>query len=155
MTILGLDPGIARLGYGVLVCERGTEHAVAYGVIATPTGELGPRLVSLRAQLQQLIVLHQPQRIVVEKLFFSKNVKTATAVGEARGVILLTCAEAGVSVVEVSPQEVKQAVTGYGAADKRQVQKMVQALLKLDVMPQPDDAADALAVALAGARVRK
>lgn len=152
MTILGLDPGIARLGYGVLACERGDERAVAFGVIETPKGDLGPRLVSLREQLRQLIALHQPQRIVVEKLFFSKNVKTATAVGEARGVILLTCAESGIETVEVSPQDVKIAVSGYGSADKQQVQKMVQTLLRLDAIPQPDDAADALAIALAGAR---
>lgn len=152
MTILGLDPGIARLGYGLITAGGHDDRVIAYGILTTEKGELGPRLVSLRQQLQQIIALHQPRRIVVEKLFFSKNVKTATAVGEARGVILLTCAESGIATIEVSPQDVKLAVSGYGAADKQQVQKMVQTLLHLDAIPQPDDAADALAVALAGAR---
>lgn len=152
MIILGLDPGVARLGYGVVESDGHRDRCITYGVLTTPKGELGPRLVVLRSALQQLIATHRPDRIVIEQLFFSKNVKTATVVGEARGVILLTCTESGVPVVEVSPQDVKQAVAGYGAAGKPQVQRMVQALLALDAIPQPDDAADALAVALCGVR---
>lgn len=152
-VILGLDPGVARLGYGVIESDGRRDRCVTYGVLTTPTGELGPRLVMLRDELRTLITTHRPDRIVVEQLFFSKNVKTATAVGEARGVILLACADSGVLTIEVSPQAVKQAVAGYGAADKQQVQRMVQTLLKLDAIPQPDDAADALAVALCGVRI--
>ena len=154
MIVLGLDPGIARLGYGVLSCERGRERCITYGVMTTPVGgEVGSRLLALRNELRAVIDLHAPDRIVVERLFFSKNTSTGIVVGAARGVILLTCAEAKRSVIEVSPQEVKQAVTGYGAAGKQQVQRMVQTLLALPELPQPDDAADALAIALAGFRI--
>ncbi|MDO8599697.1 MAG: crossover junction endodeoxyribonuclease RuvC [bacterium] len=153
MIILGLDPGVARLGYGVIESDGRRDRCVTYGVLTTAKGELGPRFVVLRRELLALIATYRPDRIVVEQLFFSKNVKTATAVGEARGVILLACAESGVPTVEVSPQAVKQAVAGYGAADKRQVQRMVQTLLKLEKIPQPDDAADALAIALCGVRM--
>ncbi len=153
MITLGLDPGIARLGYGIVASERGRDQCIAYGVIETPRGELGPRLVELQRQLRALLDEHHPDRVCVERLYFSKNVKTATIVGEARGVILLTCAEAGVPIVEVQPQDVKQAVAGYGAADKTQVARMVRTLLQLTEIPQPDDAADALAVALSGVRV--
>ena len=152
MILLGLDPGIARLGYGVIIVDRGRERYVTCGVLGTPKGDLAPRLVALRDQLRDLLALHRPDRIVVEQLFFSTNAKTAITVGEARGVILLTCADAHIPIVEVSPQAVKQAVTGYGAAEKRQVQRMVQVLLGLSEIPTPDDAADALAIALCGSR---
>lgn len=154
MIILGLDPGIARLGYGVIESDGRHDRCVTYGVLTTPMGPLGPRLVTLRHELQNLIATNRPQRIVVEQLFFSKNVKTATAVGEARGVILLTCTEAGVETLEVSPQEVKQSISGFGAADKQQVQRMVQTLFHLPKPPYPDDAADALAIAWCGGRMR-
>lgn len=154
MRVLGLDPGIARLGYGVVTVDRGAERYVACGVLGTPKGDLAPRLVALRDQLRDLLALHRPDRVVVEQLYFSTNVKTAIVVGEARGVVLLTCADAHVPIIEVSPQAVKQAVAGYGAADKQQVQRMVQVLLKLPEIPKPDDAADALAIALCGSRVR-
>ena len=153
MVILGLDPGIARLGYGVVTVEHGEERYVTCGVLETPKGDLAPRLAMLRDQLRDLLAIHRPHRIVVEQLFFSTNVKTAIAVSSARGVVLLTCTDAHVPIVEVSPQAVKQAVAGYGAADKHQVQRMVQALLTLPDIPKPDDAADALAIALAGSRV--
>jgi crossover junction endodeoxyribonuclease RuvC len=152
MITLGLDPGIARLGYGVVASDGRSDRCVTYGVIETAKGELGPRLLELRERLRLLLTEHQPNRVCVEKLYFSKNVKTATAVGEARGVILLTCAEAQLPLIEVQPQAVKQAVAGYGAADKRQVTKMVQTLLGLPEPPRPDDAADALAIALCGTR---
>ncbi|MBI4433977.1 crossover junction endodeoxyribonuclease RuvC [Candidatus Uhrbacteria bacterium] len=152
MIILGLDPGVARLGYGVIASERGVDRCVTMGVLETPKGEIGPRLLDLHQHLQELIAEHQPDATCVERLFFSKNVSTAIVVAQARGVILLTCAASGILVVEASPQDVKQAVAGYGSADKRQVQRMVQALLRLPEIPQPDDAADALAMALYGVR---
>jgi len=153
MIVLGLDPGIARLGYGVIESDGRHDRCVTYGVLTTPAGPLGPRLVALRAELQRLIAAHHPNRIVVEQLFFSKNVKTAMAVGEARGVMLLTCTESNVETLEVSPQQVKQSVSGFGAADKGQVQRMVQVLLHLPAIPRPDDAADALAIAWCGGRL--
>jgi crossover junction endodeoxyribonuclease RuvC len=153
MIILGLDPGLARLGYGIVSIESWEERFVQCGVIETKKGNIGPRLVELRRDLNQIIAKYHPDRIVVETLFFSKNVKTAIAVAQARGVIMATCAESAALLIEVSPQDVKQAVTGYGAADKVQIQQMVKTLLGLETAPRPDDAADALAVALAGARL--
>ncbi|MBI4143099.1 crossover junction endodeoxyribonuclease RuvC, partial [Candidatus Uhrbacteria bacterium] len=126
MIVLGLDPGLARLGYGVLAVERGREHCVTFGVLETAKGDLGPRLVTLHDALCGLLALHRPERVVIEQLFFSTNVKTALTVGQARGVILFTCAQAHVPIIEVSPQAVKQAVAGYGNAAKQQVQRMVQ-----------------------------
>lgn len=153
LNILGIDPGIGRVGYGLILARGGDLHLKTYGVIETskrmPTGE---RLRHIHAALLRLISKHHPDRIAVEKLFFSKNIKTATVVGEARGVILLVAAEATIPVVDYSPQEVKQAVTGYGNAEKRQLQRMVQALFRLKRPPTPDDAADAIALAVCGAQ---
>lgn len=154
MVILGIDPGIARMGWGVVEEVRQKPRAVAYGCFETeketPHKE---RLRAVHDELTRLITQYKPDRIAVEKLFFSKNVKTALTVGEARGVIMLTCAEAHATVFEISPKEVKQALTGYGGADKQQMQKMIQLILGLKEIPKPDDAADALAIALAGARM--
>lgn len=149
MTILGIDPGTATTGYG-LVRENasGQPEAVAYGVITTPAGLPMPeRLVLIYQELKQIILLHRPASSAVEKLFFHRNVTTAIAVGQARGVVLLALAEAGVSVFEYTPLEVKQAAVGYGNAEKKQVQMMMKALLNLEDIPRPDDAADALAIA--------
>ncbi|HZU87310.1 MAG TPA: crossover junction endodeoxyribonuclease RuvC [Anaerolineaceae bacterium] len=150
MLVLGIDPGTATTGYGVIrETEAGDEEMVAYGVILTPAGmPLEERLLLLHQQLQEILLLHRPQCAAVEKLFFQKNVRTAMAVGQARGVVLLALAEAGLPIGEYTPLEVKQAVVGYGGADKKQVQEMVKALLRLDKIPKPDDAADALAVAI-------
>lgn len=150
MTILGIDPGTATTGYG-LVRENasGQPEAIAYGVITTPAGLPMPeRLVMLYQELKKIILLHRPASSAVEKLFFQRNVTTAIAVGQARGVILLALAEAGVSVFEYTPLEVKQAVVGYGKAEKKQIQLMMKALLNLEDIPKPDDAADALAIAV-------
>ena len=146
---LGIDPGTARTGYGLISeSERGIV-AVAFGVLTTPADwPLPRRLQSLHDQLGQLIALHCPSTAAVEKLFFQKNVRTAMSVGQARGVVLLALAEAGLEVGEYSPREVKLAVAGYGAADKRQIQDMVRSLLGLAERPKPDDAADALAIAI-------
>ena len=150
MLALGIDPGTATTGYGlVLETETGSLEVVAYGVIQTPPNMPMPeRLLELFHQLRQLIHLHCPGCGAVEKLFFEKNVRTAISVGQARGVALLALAEAGLQIGEYTPLEVKQAVAGYGGADKNQVQQMVKALLALSDIPRPDDAADALAIAI-------
>ncbi len=150
MLALGIDPGTATTGYGLVrETQQGQLEAVKFGVILTPAGELPEkRLLHLYQQLKELILLHRPDSAAVEKLFFQRNVKTALGVGQARGVILLSLAEAGVAVTEYNPMDVKQAVAGYGAAEKYQVQQMVKALLNLDDIPRPDDAADALAIAI-------
>ncbi|MBI4280916.1 crossover junction endodeoxyribonuclease RuvC [Candidatus Uhrbacteria bacterium] len=148
--ILGLDPGYGRLGYGLIEEEKGVLRPVSYGCFETAAREdRGYRLQILRSNLLALLKRHRPAVAGVEQLFFSKNVKTALGVGEARGVILLTLAEERIPVFEVSPQQVKLAVTGYGKAGKRQMQTMVAKLLGLVSPPKPDDAADALAVAMA------
>ncbi|HSF80034.1 MAG TPA: crossover junction endodeoxyribonuclease RuvC [Anaerolineales bacterium] len=150
MLVLGIDPGTATTGYG-LVRENqdGSLSMVGYGVIETPPSKsLAVRLLELFNQLNEIILLHRPESGAVEKLFFQRNVRTALSVGQARGVALLALAQAGLTVAEYTPLEVKQAVVGYGGADKRQVQQMVRALLKMEDIPRPDDAADAMAVAI-------
>jgi crossover junction endodeoxyribonuclease RuvC len=150
MLVIGIDPGTAITGYGLVKENRdGTLSAVDYGALTTSADMPMPqRLFELHRQLKEIILLHQPQSGAVEKLFFQRNVRTAISVGQGRGVALLALAEAGVQVGEYTPLEVKQAVVGYGGADKRQVQHMVRVLLGLDELPAPDDAADALAVAI-------
>jgi crossover junction endodeoxyribonuclease RuvC len=150
MIVLGIDPGTATTGFGVLrELEDGSLETLDYGAILTPAGLPMPeRLLELYEQLQKLILLHRPESAAVEKLFFQRNVRTALSVGQGRGVVLLTLAQAGIEVAEYTPLEVKQAVVGYGSADKAQVSLMVKALLELDSIPTPDDAADALAIAI-------
>jgi crossover junction endodeoxyribonuclease RuvC len=150
MVVLGIDPGTATTGYGLVrETQQGQLEAIAYGVILTPAEELQEkRLLILYRQLHELILLHRPDSAAVEKLFFQRNVTTAIHVGQARGVILLALAEAGIPVAEYNPMQVKQAVAGYGGAGKSQVQQMVKAMLDLDKIPKPDDAADALAIAI-------
>ena len=151
MTLaLGIDPGTATTGYGLVRLTRdGDLLAVQHGVLSTPKDATpSARLAMLYDQLQDLLKQHKPDTAAVEKLFFSRNVTTALAVGQARGVVLLSLQQAGINVFEYTPNEVKQAVAGYGSADKRQVQEMVRALLQLDSIPRPDDAADALAIAI-------
>lgn len=158
MTLaLGIDPGTATTGYGLvrLTTEGGLE-SVSFGVIVTPPNTPAPeRLLMLYGDLKELMALHQPDCCAVEKLFFQRNVSTALAVGQARGVVLLAIAEAGREVAEYTPNEIKQAVVGYGSADKRQVQEMVRTLLGLPEIPKPDDAADALAVAITHLHTRR
>lgn len=151
MTItLGIDPGTATTGYGFIRQRRDTSlEALAYGVITTPAKTPpAERLLQIYEELNDLILLHRPQLCAVEKLFFQRNVTTAIAVGQARGVILLALAQAGMSPAEYTPNEIKLAVSGYGSAGKRQVQEMVRMMLALPEIPRPDDAADALAVAI-------
>ncbi len=150
MIVLGIDPGTATTGYG-LVTETpdGNLKGIDFGVILTPAEMSMPeRLLILHQRLNELILLHQPDAGAVEKLFFQRNVTTAISVGQARGIVLLALAEAGKPVAEYTPLQVKQAVCGYGGADKHQVQEMVRALLGLPEIPHPDDAADALAIAI-------
>jgi crossover junction endodeoxyribonuclease RuvC len=149
VVVLGIDPGTATTGYGVLRDTDSGPALVAYGVVLTPAGTPMPeRLKTIYRALTQLIALHGPDTAAVEKLFFQRNVSTAMTVGQARGVALLALAEANVPVGEYNPRDVKQAVAGYGAADKPQIQQMVRAILNLTDIPKPDDAADALAVAI-------
>jgi crossover junction endodeoxyribonuclease RuvC len=148
--VLGIDPGTATIGYALVRdLPDGNCEAVNYGVITTPKEDSAPaRLVQLYEELNVILSLHRPDSAAVEKLFFQKNISTAIAVGQARGVVMLALAQAGLEVGEYTPNEVKQAVTGYGSADKKQVQEMVRVLLSLDKIPRPDDAADALAIAI-------
>jgi len=149
MIILGVDPGTAITGYGVLQSDGDDLEMIAYGAITTPADWLMPRrLQHVYQELTALIAKHQPTDAVVEKLFFSKNVRTALSVGQARGVALLAAAQAGLTIHEYTPLQIKQAVVGYGRAEKQQIQQMVKMLLQLDAIPQPDDAADALAIAI-------
>ncbi len=150
MLVLGIDPGIAITGFGLIQIDRKSElKCINYGVINTPANlDDGSRLVLIYDALTDLIRQYQPQSSAVEKLFFQKNVRTALSVGQARGVVMLTLSQAGCPVKEYTPNEVKQSVCGYGNADKSQVQRMVQTLLQLEDIPKPDDAADALAVAI-------
>ncbi len=149
MIVLGIDPGTAITGYGLVREEDGQAVALAYGAITTPSDlSLPDRLKLLQRGLAAVIDQHQPDQSAVEQLFFNKNVRTALAVGHARGVVLLTLAQANIPVYEYTPLEVKLAVTGNGRADKVQVQQMVTLLLSLSKIPKPDDVADALAIAL-------
>ncbi len=149
MVVLGIDPGTATTGYGFVREVPEGIQLVTYGVLSTPAGmPMEKRLLRLHMALSELLASITPSSAAVEKLFFQRNVSTAMTVGQARGVALLSLAQAGIPVGEYTPLEIKQAVAGYGGADKNQVQQMVKALLNLDQVPQPDDAADALAVAI-------
>lgn len=154
MRILGLDPGTATTGYGIIDVVEGELRLVAYGVIETPAGDPPEqRLQSIFRQANALITAYRPERAAVEQLFFGRNITTAIAVGQARGVLLLALADAAIPMSEYSPPKVKEAVTGYGKAEKAQMQLMVRHLLDLEESPRPDDAADALAVAITHARI--
>jgi crossover junction endodeoxyribonuclease RuvC len=146
---LGIDPGTAITGYGVIEGEGDSLVVTTYGAVTTPANQpLAQRLQHIYRELRALITEWHPDSAAVEELFFSKNARTALSVGHARGVALLALTEAGLPIQEYKPAEVKQAVAGYGNAPKQQVQGMVQLLLNLDEIPRPDDAADALAVAI-------
>ena len=150
MLVIGIDPGTATTGYGLVrIAQDGSLEMVDYGAIITPPDMPMPqRLVLLHESIKEVLLLHRPESGAVEKLFFQRNVRTAISVGQARGVAMLALAQADMPVGEYTPLEVKQAVAGYGGADKHQVQQMVRTLLNLDDIPRPDDAADALAVAI-------
>ena len=150
MRILGIDPGTGILGFGIVdVDSRGNMSLVDGGVIRTPVKQAdSDRLYTIYEELHQIITEHKPEIMSVEKLFFSQNVTTAMSVSQARGVVLLCGKQHKLALFEYTPQQIKQALTGYGKADKRQIQEMVRILLKLEEVPKPDDAADALAAAI-------
>ncbi len=157
MIIVGFDPGLATLGYGVIKTDaKHKPEMLDYGIISTPKDESLPvRLTTLEKGVKQIIDKFKPDEIAIEELFFAKNVKTAIAVAHARGVILLTAVKECGKLYEYTPLQIKQALTGYGRADKNQIQQMVKTFLSLKAVPKPDDAADALAVALCHSRTSK
>jgi len=149
LLILGIDPGTATTGYGLIDKQSSRLRLVDYGVIKTPAKQPGHiRLQLIYRQLNKLMERYQPPAVAIEQLFFNTNVTTAMSVGQARGVILLAAAEAGINIGEYTPLQIKQALTGYGRASKGQIQQMVKVMLGMDKLPKPDDAADAIAVAI-------
>ena len=153
MRILGVDPGVATIGFGLIEADRGSQRRLRYGVITTPAGlPLSNRLYQISQDMEELLSAFHPDEAAVEELFFSKNITTGIAVAHGRGVILLELERAGIPVYEYTPMQVKQAVAGYGGAEKRQVMLMTQRLLKMGEIPRPDDAADALAIAICHGR---
>jgi crossover junction endodeoxyribonuclease RuvC len=149
MRILGIDPGTGILGFGVIDVQNGKARLVDAGVIRTPVKEDDAvRLQTIFDELTDIIVQTQPTQMAVEKLFFAQNVTTAMTVAQARGVVLLCGMQAGLTIHEYTPLQIKQAVTGYGRADKKQIQEMVRVILQLKIVPKPDDCADALAAAI-------
>ena len=153
MIVLGIDPGVATIGFGVIESLRGKNTLIQYGVITTPAGiPLSRRLVQINDDMEQLIGQFKPDEMAVEELFFTKNITTGISVAHGRGVILLAAERLGVPIYEYTPMQVKQAVVGYGGAEKRQVMLMTQRLLGMKQIPKPDDAADALAIAICHSR---
>ena len=153
MIILGIDPGYAIVGFGVLAAEKGGPRLVRCGAINTQAGIPMPtRLVHIAEDLEELIRQFRPDVMAIEELYFNNNITTGIGVAQARGVIVMTAARMGLPIAEYNPSQVKQAVVGYGKAEKRQVMDMTKRLLKLNAVPKPDDAADAVAIALCHAR---
>ena len=153
MRVLGIDPGVATIGFGLVEVDRSRQTLLRYGVITTPAGlPLSRRLLQISEDMEELLRQFKPQEMAVEELFFTKNITTGIAVAHARGVILYTAERLHLPVYEYTPMQIKQAVVGYGLADKHQVMDMTRRLLKLRSIPRPDDAADALAIAMCHAR---
>lgn len=153
MIVLGIDPGVATIGFGVIQAERQKNTLLRYGVITTHPGlPLSQRLLQISRDMEELVHTFHPDEMAVEELFFTKNITTGIAVAHGRGVILLAAEKLGVPVFEYTPMQVKQAVVGYGKAEKRQVMLMTQRLLNMKEIPRPDDAADALAIAICHGR---
>ena len=153
MRILGIDPGVATIGFGVVNAEGTRLRMESYGTITTPAGlPLATRLLQIETDMEQLLRDVKPDEVSIEELFFSKNITTGIAVAHGRGIILLSGYQAGLQIYEYTPLQVKQAVVGYGRADKKQVMDMVRRILSLQAVPRPDDAADAVAIALCRAR---
>lgn len=149
MVIMGIDPGFAITGYGIVKYEGNKFSTIDYGAVTTEAGvPLCKRLLILNGRLEEIIAKHRPDAVAVEELFFNKNIKTALNVGHGRGIALLAAAKSGIEVFEYTPLQVKQAVVGYGRAEKAQVQQMIKIILNLAAIPKPDDVADALAVAV-------
>ncbi len=155
MRILGIDPGLAIVGWAVLESGRGVLRPVAYGAITTPAHtDIESRLLIIKHDLEEIIKKYEPEEMAIEELFFNTNITTGIAVAEARGVILCTAHELGVKISEYTPLQVKSAVVGYGKAEKQQVIAMVKSILKLDKAPKPDDTADAVAIAICHSQCR-
>ncbi len=153
MIILGIDPGFAIVGWSVIESERGNIRPIAFGAITTPAHtDIEARLLMIERDLTAVIEKYKPEEMAIEELFFNTNITTAIAVAEARGVIICTAHRLGVKISEYTPLQVKQAVVGYGRAEKKQVIAMVTSLLKLEKPPKPDDTADAVAIAICHAR---
>ena len=153
MIILGIDPGLAIVGWGIVESVRGNVRPIAYGAITTPAHtDIEARLLMIQNDLEELIKKYSPEEMAIEELFFTNNITTGIAVAEARGVILCTAHKLSVKISEYTPLQVKQAVVGYGRAEKHQVISMVTSLLKLKKPPKPDDTADALAIAICHAQ---
>lgn len=153
MRILGIDPGIATIGFGLLEAERGQVKMITYGAVTTPAGlPLSRRLYQISLDMEELIGQLKPDVISIEELFFNTNITTGIAVAHGRGVILCAAEKSGIPLFEYTPSQVKLAITGYGKAEKRQVMDMTRRLLHLKAVPRPDDAADALGLALCHAR---
>lgn len=153
MLILGIDPGYAIVGFGVVEAQGARQRLVSCGAINTPAGvRLSARLLQIAADLEELIGKFKPDALAIEELFFNNNVTTGIGVAQARGVIIMTAERMGLPIFEYNPSQVKQAVVGYGKAEKRQVMDMTKRLLGLSAVPKPDDAADAVAIALCHAR---
>lgn len=149
MKILGIDPGIGKMGFGLIEAKNNAYNLLDYGCITTKPGlDIAERLVIIYNEIKEILKKEQPDVVAVEKLFFTRNVTTAMSVGEARGVVMLCAAIEKLKIVELTPLQVKQAITGYGRAEKGQMQRMVQSILKMEARPRPDDAADALAIAI-------
>ena len=149
MIVLGVDPGLATLGWGVIEAERGKQRLVEYGcILTTPQQTFPDRLRQIGQDMRALLSRYRPDEIAFEELFFARNVTTALTVGAARGVSLAACAEYTDRLYEYTPMQVKQAIVGYGKAEKQQVQQMVKLLLHMQEIARPDDAADAIAIAL-------
>ena len=149
MIVIGIDPGVARLGYGVIKVDKGVITPLCYGCIETTAGRRqAERLLEIYTEITALFARYPPDSLAIEKLFFSKNVTSAMSVSEVRGVILLAAEQHHLPVEEYTPNQIKQAITGSGRADKAQVQEMIKRLLHLDEIPKPDDAADGLSIAL-------
>ncbi len=156
MIVIGIDPGLATVGFGVIQSENNCIIPLSYGCIRTPPGKQTPeRLLDRYTEINELFEKYSPEIIAMERLFFTNNVTSAMNVSEARGVIFLAAQQKGIPVVEYTPAQVKQAITGSGRADKRQMQEMITRLLGLDEIPRPDDAADGLSIALCHINARK
>ncbi len=156
MRVLGFDPGTATTGYGVVQSKGNKLTHIAHGTIDTPPHtHFAKRLKTIYEEATRLLELHQPDAVAIEKLFFKQNVTTGITVAQARGVLALAAEQAGVPIGEFSPTQAKMAITGYGKADKKQMQEMIKILLNLDTIPRPDDAADALGIAICQAHAGK
>lgn len=147
MTILGVDPGTNKIGYGIIKKEKNRYQLIDYGCIETKSKSMHENFLKIQKEIEKLIKIYKPDIAAVEQIFFFKNIKTAINVAQSRGIIIITLAKANIKIKEFTPLQIKQAICGYGKADKNQIQKMIKIIFKLKEIPKPDDAADAIAAA--------